>query len=128
MYMRKCGWYEHRRYFFCSYVWTHKTVLVICTDLAPSVMMATVDCLSPLTLRMTGGHNSMDPNSGICVTGGGNSEVKKWTPGVMKKEGLEGTWYTMGGQIGAPQSGCCWEHPDKPGLGNIDRTVHPGNW
>ena len=76
--------------------------------------------------RMTGGHNTVAPDGSYYVVPGG-SEVIRSVVSSGKKATTTTTEfkYTVGGQIGAPQAGCCTPGVDcAPGNGGYGEWEH----
>ena len=74
--------------------------------------------------RMTGGHNTMYPDGSYYVVPGG-SEVIRNVASYGKKHTTTQFKYTVGGQIGAPQAGCCTPGVDcAPGNGGYGEWEH----
>ncbi len=77
--------------------------------------------------RMTGGHNTVAPDGSYYVVPGG-SEVIRSVVSSGKKTTTSTTTtfkYTVGGQIGAPEAGCCTPGVDcAPGNGGYGEWEH----
>ncbi|MDP3296874.1 MAG: hypothetical protein Q8N09_04670 [Thermodesulfovibrionia bacterium] len=94
---------------------------------------ASVFCNTDCTLqqfggcRMTGGHNTVAPDGSYYVVPGG-SEVIRSVVSSGKKTTTSTTTtfkYTVGGQIGAPEAGCCTPGVDcAPGNGGYGEWEH----
>ena len=71
--------------------------------------------------RMTGGHNTVAPDGSVYVVPG-DSEVTSVAQSGKKTTTFK---YTVGGQIGAPQAGCCTPGVDcAPGNGGYGEWEH----
>src|SRR3972149_194841 len=90
----------------------------------------TATCTCPQTelfgCRMTGGHPRFNPN-GECVTDPLLLADVTRIRSVRSHIGTvkEKIWYSVGGQIGAPDAKCCNTHPGSPGR---DEECPSGSW
>ncbi len=91
----------------------------------------TATCTCPQTelfgCRMTGGHPRFNPN-GECVTNPSLLADVKKIKSVRTRRGFtvkEKIWYSVGGQIGAPDAKCCDTPPGSPGR---DEECPSGSW
>jgi hypothetical protein len=81
--------------------------------------------------RMTGGHVKFY-DDGTSLTVPGDAETYNVSQVMVKKGNKlqsenQVTWYTLGGQIGAPQAGCLAAPDPKQPFGNWQHTHHQGS-